>query len=81
MGHMGLIWGSYFNIPKAIFYLLKENYRLTTEDGIRRCPKALQRPIGVMYVEPIGSIWELDFSIGLKHRAGADQPFQPFQLG
>ena len=24
------IWGSYFNIPKAIFYLLKRDYRVST---------------------------------------------------
>ena len=24
---MGHIWGSYFYIPEAIFYLLKEDYR------------------------------------------------------
>ena len=34
---MGYIWGSYLNIPKAIFDLLKGDYRDTGGPSPRRC--------------------------------------------
>ena len=37
------IWGSYFNIPKAIFYLLKVDYN---SDEVR-CPDKADQVVGV----------------------------------
>ena len=54
------IWGSYYNIPQAIFYLLKGDYRVQVSDvtglhqiGIR--PVAAVRRTGPVVIQEEGA--------------------------